>query len=107
MHFHVCDNDRKHTSGFIKDWLKRKRIQTKGGKARLLDFNILAVLSSSIEGLLANFFSDFNASESQCFGSNWNPACISLQDVEVQIFHFTPASLKFPSTMKYLDFDVS
>ena len=22
------DNDRKHTSGLIKDWLKRKRIQT-------------------------------------------------------------------------------
>ena len=27
MHFHACDNDPKHTSGLIKDWLKRQRIQ--------------------------------------------------------------------------------
>ena len=28
MHFHAPDNDPKHTSALIKDWLKRKRIQT-------------------------------------------------------------------------------
>ena len=28
MHFHAGDNDPKHTSELIKDWLKRERIQT-------------------------------------------------------------------------------
>ena len=28
LHFHARDNDPKHTSGLIKDWLKRKTIQT-------------------------------------------------------------------------------
>ena len=28
MHFHAHDNDPKHTSRLMKDWLKRKKIQT-------------------------------------------------------------------------------
>ena len=39
MHFHVCDNDRKHTSELIKAWLKRERIETLPWSPYSPDFN--------------------------------------------------------------------
>ena len=39
MHFHASDNDPKHTSGLIKDWLKRKRIETLVWPPYSPDFN--------------------------------------------------------------------
>ena len=49
MHFHVCDNDRKHTSGFIKDWLKRKWIQTLPWPPYSTDFNPIENLWDELE----------------------------------------------------------
>ena len=49
MHFHVCDNNPKHTSGLIKDWLKRKRIQTLGWSSHSTDFNPIENLRNELE----------------------------------------------------------
>ena len=43
------DNGRKHTSGLIKDWSKRKRIQTLRSPPYLPDFNPMENLWGELE----------------------------------------------------------
>ena len=54
MYFHTRDNDRKHTSGLIKDWLKRERIQPPIWSSYSPDFNPIQSLWDELEQRVKN-----------------------------------------------------